>query len=293
MLTKNVRNFLIGIVFIIPMLLVHPVCNAGELPADMKLSNTADDLDCWRVYRAFLGRNVENLRLIFTFEGKGSTPARSELCYQRLFGFKVGHTEFDTAVRERRREFRETLLVLASTGNEIAKSYAIEAVQKKYLGFQDSEITPADREHIMAFMPRADSDKTPAELVLEGESGDEAVKNRVINILVQKNALPQIKDVALRWAETSDRARTIVLEGIFETKYGLRTPENQGQALALLEKYALTGNGKAFEIMRTKIGIPPIKDIAKKPAVIAATDAHHINGAVGGWRAFLTSHGVS
>ena len=94
------------------------------------------------------------------------------------------------------------------------------------------------------------------------------------------------------WAETSDESRRVVLEGIFETRYGLGTPENQAHALHLLEQYALAGNGKAFEIMRTKIAMPQIKDIAKKPEIIAAADTHGIDSAIGGWKAFLISKKV-
>jgi hypothetical protein len=155
------------------------------------------------------------------------------------------------------------------------------------------------------FAPPAISHVTVAELISQGNAGDGLVKDRNITQLVsliavndtrdaatlaqiRKDAIAAVKEVALKWAETSDRARTIVLEGIFETRYGLQI--YQAQALPLLEKYALAGNGKAFEIMRTKIAMPSVKEIAKKSDVIAAADAHHIDSAVGGWSAFLKAH---
>ena len=293
MLGKEVRNFLISVISAIPMLFAHSVSASvsPDMPEYMKITNSPDEASCWEAYAGFMESGADAfLSMIFTVPGRGSVSVRSELCYQKLFGLKEGYPEFDVKIKATRKEFRELLLPLAATGNKLARRYAIEAVENKYLGFQPSELSADDYHLIAEFMPKSDSAKSGEELVVEGESGDASIKDRIIMALVSKNAGTQIKEVALRWAKTSDKTRSVLLSGVFESRYGLN--EYQPRALELLEEFALQGNSKAFEIMRTKIGIAPVAEIAKKAAVIAAADEHNIDSAVGGWRSFLISKGV-
>lgn len=297
MLNKIVRNFLIGFLHIIIMIAAFPVIasDLSDMPAYMKHSGAPDEQTCWDAYVGFMhGGDTGQLKMIFTFLGKGSTPKRSELCYQRLFGLKVGKGEeieaFNEEIKGNRNAFREKLLNLVHGDNAKAKTYVIEAVSSKYFGFQESELNEDEKAFIATFMPKDTSKMSVDEIVEEGNAGDASVKDHMIKALIKKHANAKIKEVALDWAETSDATRTVVLEGVFETRYGLK--DFQGQALELLEKYALLGNGKAFEIIRTKIGMQQIKVIAKKPEVIEAAKANNINGAVGGWEAFLKAHGI-
>lgn len=298
MLNKMVRNFLIGFLHVLIVFSAYPVIASDlpEMPAYMKHSGAADEETCWNAYVGFMrDGDVEQLKMIFTFLGKGSTPKRSELCYQRLFGLKVGKSEeiegFNEEIKAKRKEFREKLLNLVHGDNAAAKTYAIEAVNSKYFGFQGSELSDDEKKFIATFMPKDTSKMSADEIVEEGNAGDGSVKDRMIKALIKKQALwTKIKEVALDWAETSDATRTVVLEGVFESRYGLS--DFQSQALELLEKYALLGNGKAFEIMRTKIGMQQIKEIAKKPEVIEAARTNNINGATEGWETFLRDHGL-
>lgn len=126
-------------------------------------------------------------------------------------------------------------------------------------------------------------------LIVQAKDQKDDFKQRVLTLLFTAKQMPLFKQTALAWKDASEVARRIILEGIFEDAYSGIFVSLQGQALVLLKEFALKGSGKAFDILRTKISIPQVHQIATNRAVITAANTHKIDSATGGWEAFLNS----
>ena len=70
-------------------------------------------------------------------------------------------------------------------------------------------------------------------------------------------------------------------------------------ALDVIRRIAILGNVNAFKFMKTKIGMPDVKVIAKDPAVIETSKAYPLTGPIAGivnpdgdWEGFLRAKGI-
>ncbi len=251
------------------------------MPDYMKiLGANSDDTACWQAFDGFMSSgNTDYLPMIFTTEeSKVVGRSGSPMCKSRLFALRekipeISKEVVDAAnaeIREKRAAFREKLVGMAQTGDPIAQKYVREAIGK-FPGFQRSEIDVAALKTIIDSWTKEVDKDTELKALIDHKKWDEMV------VLAKELA-----------SGDSDYARTVILQGVFEEMYNRKFVPLQGQALKLLEEYALKGNSEAFRIMRLKIKIPPISSIARKPEIIEAANKAGIDN--GGWEAFVNAH---